>query len=79
MKRGGQKFLVSTTMLAVAACGGEQGKLEIRSIPTALARARSRSRIGSPKRAGNLRSAMLHSRSKHFAWPLGTIRTAPMP
>lgn len=37
MKRGGQKFLVSTTMLAVAACGGEQGKLEIRSIPTALA------------------------------------------
>ncbi|NUT00553.1 MAG: hypothetical protein HOP96_06225 [Sphingomonas sp.] len=37
MKRGAQKFLVSTTMLAVAACGGEQGKLEIRSTPTALA------------------------------------------
>ena len=36
MKRGG-KFLVSTTMLAVAGCGGEQGKLEIRSTPTPLA------------------------------------------
>lgn len=36
MKRGG-KFLVSTTMLALAGCGGEQGKLEIRSTPTPLA------------------------------------------
>ena len=36
MKRGG-KFLVSTTILAVAACGGEDGKLEIRSTPTPLA------------------------------------------
>jgi hypothetical protein len=36
MTRGG-KFLASTTMLAVAACGGQQGKLEIRSTPTALA------------------------------------------
>ena len=36
MKRGG-KFLVSTTVLAVAACGGQQGKLEIRSTPTPLA------------------------------------------
>lgn len=36
MKRGG-KFLVSTAMLAVAGCGGEQGKLEIRSTPTPLA------------------------------------------
>jgi hypothetical protein len=36
MKRGG-KFLVSTTMLAVAGCGGQQGKLEIRSTPTPLA------------------------------------------
>jgi hypothetical protein len=36
MKRGG-KFLVSTTMLAVVGCGGQQGKLEIRSTPTPLA------------------------------------------
>src|ERR671912_656891 len=36
MKRGG-KFLVSTTAFAVAACGGEQGKLEIRSTPKPLA------------------------------------------
>ena len=36
MKRGG-KFLVSTTILAVAACGGQNGKLEIRSTPTPLA------------------------------------------
>ena len=36
MKRGG-KFLVSTTILAVAACGGQDGKLEIRSTPTPLA------------------------------------------
>lgn len=36
MRRGG-KFLVSTTMLAVAGCGGQQGKLEIRSTPTPLA------------------------------------------
>jgi hypothetical protein len=36
MKRGG-KFLVSTTMLAVAGCGGQPGKLEIRSTPTPLA------------------------------------------
>ncbi len=36
MKRGG-KFLVSTTALAVAACGGQQGKLEIRSTPKPLA------------------------------------------
>jgi len=36
MKRGG-KFLVSTTVLAVAACGGEQGDLRVRSIPTPLA------------------------------------------
>jgi hypothetical protein len=36
MKRGG-KFLVSTTMLAVAGCGGQQGKLEIRSTPMPLA------------------------------------------
>ena len=33
----GAKFLVSTTMLAVAGCNGEQGKLEIRSTPTPLA------------------------------------------
>jgi len=36
MKRGG-KFLVSATAFAVAACGGQQGKLEIRSTPTPLA------------------------------------------
>jgi len=36
MKRGG-KFLVSTTAFAVVACGGQQGKLEIRSTPTPLA------------------------------------------
>ena len=36
MKRGG-RFLVSTTALAVAACGGQQGKLEIRSTPKPLA------------------------------------------
>lgn len=36
MKRGG-KFLVSTTAFAVAACGGQQGKLEIRSTPKPLA------------------------------------------
>jgi hypothetical protein len=36
MKRGG-KFLVSATVLAVAACGGEQANLEVRSIPTPLA------------------------------------------
>jgi len=36
MKRGG-KFLVSTTVLAVAACGGDQGDLRVRSIPTPLA------------------------------------------
>ena len=36
MKRGG-KFLVSTTVLAVAACGGDQGNLKVRSIPTPLA------------------------------------------
>jgi hypothetical protein len=36
MKRGG-KFLVSTTVLAVAACGGEQANLKVRSIPTPLA------------------------------------------
>ena len=33
----GAKFLVSATMLAVAGCNGEQGKLEIRSTPTPLA------------------------------------------
>ena len=38
MKRGGKKFLVSTTMLAVAACGSQQGKLEIRSSPARLAK-----------------------------------------
>lgn len=36
MQAGG-KFLVSAAVLAVAACGGESGKLEIRSTPTALA------------------------------------------
>ena len=36
MKRGG-KFLVSATVLAVAACGGEQANLKVRSIPTPLA------------------------------------------
>ena len=36
MEAGG-KFLVSAAVLAVAACGGESGKLEIRSTPTALA------------------------------------------
>ena len=36
MKRGG-KFLVSTTILAVAACGGQNDKFEIRSTPTPLA------------------------------------------
>src|SRR5215203_924090 len=36
MKRGG-KILVSTTAFAVAACGGQQGKLEIRSTPKPLA------------------------------------------
>lgn len=36
MNRGG-KFLVSTAILAVAACGGQDGKLEIRSTPTPLA------------------------------------------
>ena len=39
MKRGG-KFLVSTTALAVAGCGGQQGKLEIRSTPKPLAEIR---------------------------------------
>jgi len=37
MKRGG-KFLVSATIAALAACGGQQGKLEIRSTPTKLSR-----------------------------------------
>ncbi len=32
----GGKFLVSAAVLAVGACGGESGKLEIRSTPTAL-------------------------------------------
>jgi hypothetical protein len=36
MERGA-KFLISATVLSVAACGGESGKLEIRSTPTALA------------------------------------------
>ena len=36
MKRGG-KFLVSTTILAVTACGGDQSDLRVRSIPTPLA------------------------------------------
>ena len=36
MKRGA-KFLVSAAVLAVAACGGEQANLEVRSIPTPLA------------------------------------------
>ena len=36
MERG-TKFLISATVLTVAACGGESGKLEIRSTPTALA------------------------------------------
>ena len=36
MERGA-KFLISATVLTVAACGGESGKLEIRSTPTALA------------------------------------------
>src|SRR5690349_22360747 len=36
MNRGG-KFLDSTTILAVAACGGQDGKLEIRATPTPLA------------------------------------------
>ena len=36
METGG-KFLVSAAVLTVAACGGETGKLEIRSTPTALA------------------------------------------
>ena len=35
MKRGG-KFLVSSTAFAVVACGGQQGKLEIRSTPKPL-------------------------------------------
>ena len=33
----GGKFLVSAAVLAVGACTGESGKLEIRSTPTALA------------------------------------------
>jgi hypothetical protein len=37
MSRGG-KFLVSTMLLAVAGCGGDMGKLEIRSTPSKLAR-----------------------------------------
>lgn len=37
MKRGA-KFLVSTMLLSLAGCGGEMGKLEIRSTPTKLAR-----------------------------------------
>ena len=36
MEAGG-KVLVSAAVLAVAACGGESGKLEIRSMPTTLA------------------------------------------
>src|SRR5690349_5018701 len=36
MEAGG-KFLVSAAVLTVAACGGESGKLELRSTPTALA------------------------------------------
>ena len=35
MKRGG-KFIVSSAAIAVAACGGQQGKLEIRSTPKPL-------------------------------------------
>ena len=34
---GGAKFLTCTAVLAIAACGGEDGKLEIRSLPTPLA------------------------------------------
>jgi len=34
---GGSKFLACTALLAIAACGGENGKLEIRSMPTPLA------------------------------------------
>lgn len=34
---GGSKFLACTAMLAIAACGGESAKLEIRSMPTPLA------------------------------------------
>ena len=33
----GVKFLSCTALLAIAACGGEDGKLEIRSMPTPLA------------------------------------------
>ena len=35
--RGGTKFLASSAVLILTACGGESGKLEIRSTPTALA------------------------------------------
>jgi hypothetical protein len=34
---GGVKFLACTALLTIGACGGEQGKLEIRSMPTPLA------------------------------------------
>jgi hypothetical protein len=34
---GGTKFLACSAILAVAACGGDSGKLEIRSLPTPLA------------------------------------------
>lgn len=37
MQRGG-KFLAATAILAVPACGMEQGKLDIRSTPSAIAR-----------------------------------------
>src|SRR5262245_26825430 len=37
MSRGG-KFLTATAVLAMAACSMDQGKLEIRSTPSALAR-----------------------------------------
>jgi hypothetical protein len=33
----GAKYLACTALLAIAACGGEDGKLEIRSMPTPLA------------------------------------------
>ena len=53
MKRGG-KFLVSATAFAVAACGGQQGKLEIRSTPTPLAGIKRAAFDHAPIRAGSI-------------------------
>ena len=74
MKRGA-KFLVSTTILAVAGCNGEQGKLEIRSTQTPLAQGQQPCRIASPKRVGSSPVATWPWRSRHSGWLNGKTRT----